>query len=203
VNEVSARSDIVDVYERALAWTGARVAAATPSCAHTPTPCPDWDVAAVVDHLLAALVAYRMIASDGVIDRDRLVTPAVTDDDYEPVYVALATDALAAWRRPGVLDEPCDFLRQTMARADALAIHVVDVLVHGWDIARAGDEDAVIGDHLALETMVLAERFMTPAMRGPRYWGESLTLPADAGPQDRLLAFTGRDPQWSRARRAG
>jgi uncharacterized protein (TIGR03086 family) len=195
--------DIVTAYERTLAWTGACVAAATPSHVHADTPCPEWDVGAVVEHVLSALLAYTMIATEGGIDRARLAPPEAVEDRYQPVYAALAADALAAWRRPGVLDEPCEFLRQTMARRDALAIHVVDVLVHGWDIAVASGAAPGRDDELAVTALALAEGFMSDTMRGSGYWGEAGSAAADAGPWDMLLAFVGRDPQWSPAPTAG
>jgi uncharacterized protein (TIGR03086 family) len=73
-----------------------------------------------------------------------------------------------------------------------------DTLLHTWDLATATRQD----DSLDLEAVAKAHAFLTPMgsmMRGPGGFGEEITVADDATPQERLLAFAGRDPATSGA----
>ena len=76
-----------------------------------------------------------------------------------------------------------------------------DLVVHGWDLARAtGQDDTMDPDEVA-QMLPFAEG-MPPEMRTPGAFGPGVVvfgpiveLPADAPAQDRLLGLMGRDPR--------
>src|SRR6185295_2581966 len=69
----------------------------------------------------------------------------------------------------------------------------VDLVVHGWDLARAvGLDDHIAPEDIARVRMI-AEGF-GDAMRSPRAFGPEVEAPADADDQTRLIAFLGRNP---------
>ncbi|SFR27561.1 TIGR03086 family protein [Lentzea waywayandensis] len=79
-----------------------------------------------------------------------------------------------------------------------------DLVLHGWDLARATGQDETIPatdvERLwATATAVpaeLMERFRTPGAFGPgiEVYGAEVKVPDDAPLQDRLLGYVGRDP---------
>ncbi len=77
--------------------------------------------------------------------------------------------------------------------------YTTDVFMHTWDLARAtGQDDRLDAGHCA--QLVAGMEQFEEAMRSSGQYGPRVEVPGDAGPQDRLLGFIGRDPSWSRPR---
>ncbi|PZG37930.1 TIGR03086 family protein, partial [Spongiactinospora gelatinilytica] len=113
-----------------LAEVGALVAAVTPAQMDDPTPCAGWNVRALLNHLTYENLMWTGLAQ-GVPradhDADHL------GDDQVGAFRAAAAGTLAAFRRPGMLEE-----RYGPAPGWRLVEQVViEMLVHGWDLARA------------------------------------------------------------------
>jgi uncharacterized protein (TIGR03086 family) len=195
---------LVQTYTRTVHGTGAVVAAISAGQLHRRTPCPEWNVEAVLDHVVAGLISYTMIAVDGQIDFARIhVDPDPVGDraaEWARAYRDAATAAVDAWGRRGVLDEPCRHPLGRMRRGDALALHHADLLLHAWDLAVATGQDETI-DPAAATLALEALRTITPVtepLRAGGYWGAEIECDASADVTEQLLAFSGRRP---RARR--
>lgn len=80
----------------------------------------------------------------------------------------------------------------------ALSFHVVDYLVHGWDVATALGVPYQPADDLVAVALALASRWPdTPGTRGPgAAFGPTVTVAPDAPAFDQLLARLGRSPAW-------
>ena len=72
-----------------------------------------------------------------------------------------------------------------------------DVLVHTWDLARATGV-AVAADDALCERALRAARAMPEFSRAPGMIGPEVAVDESAPVADRLAAFYGRDPGWSR-----
>jgi uncharacterized protein (TIGR03086 family) len=68
-----------------------------------------------------------------------------------------------------------------------------DLVVHGWDLARATGQDESIDAADVARVQQQAEAF-GPALRSPQAFGPEVEAPAGADAQARLLAFLGRAP---------
>lgn len=154
-----------------------------------PTPCPDWNVRAVVNHLVSGNLWVRELSLGRTIDQ---VGTSLDGDllGSDPVNahaeaVAAAVDGFAAgdamerlWplsygERPGRV-----YARQRF----------IDVLLHGWDIARATGQDPRLPERLVQACLTLVDRVEVRAA-----WGfASVEVPDSAGAQERLLALAGR-----------
>ncbi|MCF6475880.1 hypothetical protein FAF44_47220 [Nonomuraea sp. MG754425] len=75
------------------------------------------------------------------------------------------------------------------------AAGAIEVAVHAWDVARACGEYHPIPTPLAEELLDLAHLFVTRADRPARF-APPVTVPMHAPPQDHLLAYLGRHPDW-------
>jgi uncharacterized protein (TIGR03086 family) len=191
--------ELLDAYEQTVGWVGARVVATPPKQLDEPTPCDEWDVAALLGHMIAGLIAYRMIAIDGRIDFAGLDIPDLRNA-YARRYDDEAAMAVAAWRRLGVLDEPCKHPLGRISRRDALGLHHADLLLHGWDLAVATGQDATVAPDAAAVALD-ALRTTTPVtdeLRRGGFWGTEQPTGIAAGAADRLLAFSGRTPPVAR-----
>ena len=75
----------------------------------------------------------------------------------------------------------------------ALAIAFADQLLHGWDLARATNQDATMPEGLAEAAYEQIHGRFTDEQRHGIFKPE-IQVGADATPQQRLLAYTGRTP---------
>jgi uncharacterized protein (TIGR03086 family) len=187
-------SDPVTVYATALDGCGRRVAGVGPDDWHRPTPCADWDVRALVAHLVdenrwvPPLLAGRTIADVG----DELAGDPLGDDP-RAAWAGSAAAAGEAVARPGALDVTTHLSFGDVPGGEYVMQLTADLLVHGWDLARAtgGDERLDPGVVDAVATWFDG---MEAAYRDAGAIGPAVELPDGASAQDRLLARFGRDP---------
>jgi uncharacterized protein (TIGR03086 family) len=172
------------------------VAAVTPAQLHDPTPCTEYDVRALLGHLVAVLHRVTSIAS-GVpaIGSAPLVTD-VPDDGWDAAARAAARDMTAAWADPAVLGLEMRLPFGVLPGAAALAMYTGEVSTHTWDLAVATGQAPVWDDEVITGAVAAVHRKL-PAERGPGIpFAAPVDVPDDAPPIDRLVAWQGRDPQW-------
>jgi uncharacterized protein (TIGR03086 family) len=156
-----------------------------------PAPCSAWVARDVVRHLVGWVPG--MFTSVGVTVSE---SPSV-DDDPAAAWGALR-DALAS-----ALADP-DVSARTMVFGPA-GEHTVpvavdrfvtpDVLVHSWDLARASGQDVTLDDEVAAGTLAGFE-MMGDALVQSGHFGAPVPVAPDADVQERLIAASGRDPNW-------
>ena len=173
---------------------GSRLAAAEASQWGDPTPCADWDVRALVNHLVyeaswvAPLFEGMTVAEVG----DRYDGDLVGDDP-KAAWQAAAAAAVGSLDGPDVDTRPVHLSYGDTTGADYLTQIVADHVVHTWDLARGlhGDEAldpelvSFAWDYLSAH----AEEWRAGGALGP-----AVEVPADADLQSRLIALTGRQP---------
>ena len=93
------------LHRRAVAQTGTVVAAVTPDQFALPTPCTEYDVRALLSHIVGGLTRAALV---GEGDPGALARPAmadgVPDDGWPDAYRATAARATAAWADDTKLD---------------------------------------------------------------------------------------------------
>lgn len=188
--------DIDDLYRRAVAAFGDLVHRVGPDRWGDPTPCADWDVRALVNHLVGedrwaeALFGGRTIAEVG----DAFAGDLLGDDPLA-AWDRAASGALAATPRREDLDRSVGLERGPTPARTYLMELANDHVIHAWDLAAA------IG----------ADRRLDPALVAParawfatvedvyRRWGAigpRPPIPTDADEQTVLLAMSGRRADW-------
>ncbi|MEV6522165.1 TIGR03086 family metal-binding protein [Longispora sp. NPDC051575] len=181
--------------------TTAVVTAVTDEQLAAPTPCGDWNLAALVNHVIWGAEAGTRaglrapVPTDGSEDRDadRLT------GDWRARYAESAAAAGDAWGKPDAWDGETSLVGGPMPAGGLGSLFLVDMVVHGWDVARAAgraytpDEDAVRAVHDWLATR-------SEVGRGFGAWGPEVPVPATAPLFARVLGLTGRDPHWGGAR---
>lgn len=182
---------VIDELRRALDRTAAVVAAVSEDQLGLPTPCPDFDVRGLVNHLVAGNLMFAAVANGdqldlSVFDEDNL------DDDPAAAYRRSAQATLAAWQRPGALDENLAF--GNMPGDTVIRLHLTEELTHGWDLARATGQDAMMDPHLAEIALEAMRKVPPDLVRGAQNFGPEVACDAGAPPHERLVAFLGRDP---------
>jgi uncharacterized protein (TIGR03086 family) len=187
--------DSIDRLSRALDQTGAIISKVQPEQATLPTPCTAWDVRGLIDHLLQDLLQFTARASGEARDRQEAGS---IGDDWTGAYREAADGLLAAWRAFGDLDRTVELPFGEVPATWILGQHIADVVVHGWDLAKATGQPTDLDPELGQFSLEWAKESLKPEFRGPeesgRSFGPEVPVAADAPVYDRLAGFFGRDP---------
>jgi uncharacterized protein (TIGR03086 family) len=152
---------------------------------HRPTPCPDWDVETLAEHLIDTI--SRLGAAAGI-------EPTVPDGDSIDQRIQQVTQPiLAGWRRRGLTDAVV-FSGRTLPAYLALGILSLELVVHGWDFAVALHRPLHVSDAHAAYVHGRAQQTLNAQSRATAGFDPPVPVPAEAGPLDQLIAFTGRNP---------
>ncbi|MEU3194990.1 TIGR03086 family metal-binding protein [Streptomyces sp. NPDC006992] len=157
-----------------------------------PTPCADYDVRALLNHLFHVVIGFQALAGRGTADFSS--TPDRLTGDWRARFREETVELAKAWSAPDALEG----VSQGMGLPQRTVAHMVmgDLLVHGWDLARATDQD-YRPDPAALDEAGPAFAEMAPMARKAGVFGEEIPPPPGATPFERLLMLSGRDPGWS------
>ncbi|HEX7443132.1 MAG TPA: TIGR03086 family metal-binding protein [Acidimicrobiales bacterium] len=187
-------SELPDAHARALLQTGRFVAGVGPDQWHDPTPCGDWDVRALVNHVVAGnfwvapLFAGRTIEEVGTrYDGD------ILGDDPVDAYQRSADEARAAVLAEGAMEAPCAVSYGPVPGEIYAGHRLLDVVVHGWDIATATGQDALVDPDLVAVCWAVVEPQL-PLLAASGMFGSPVEVATDASTGERLLAALGRHP---------
>jgi uncharacterized protein (TIGR03086 family) len=107
-----------------------------------PTPCAEWDVRQLVNHMVRGNLNYVALLEGGTrADFLRLREVDALGDDPVGAYERSVEAFVKAFRGPGVLGRKVDYPLGEISAGQALAIRTVDVVIHTWDLARAVKAD--------------------------------------------------------------
>lgn len=161
-----------------------------------PTPCTEWDVRSLLDHIVGTLQLGASLLS-GAAPIVAMAPGGLPDGDL------VGDDAVKAYRLgvemllASATDEALDGTHATpfgeMPGTMLAGFTTLDVLVHGWDLAKATGQDATLDEQLADQVLGFAHQTLTDDTRGTRI-APAITVAADASATDRLVAFLGREP---------
>jgi uncharacterized protein (TIGR03086 family) len=161
-----------------------------------PTPCGDWDVRRLLAHVVGGNRVFAAALGGAPLEQARQALAGdPLGEDPVVAYAESAAAVAAAFRAPGALERPVTIPFGTVPGAVALHLRIVEVLVHGWDLARATGRTVSYPDDVVGQEIAFSREFLprVPPDRAP--FGPSRPLPDDAPPLDRLVALLGRDPR--------
>lgn len=179
----------IDVLDSVLAKEAALVAAVGPEQLGDPTPCPDYDVRTLLDHVTGWL---RVFAA-GANGRESAEDPtAFTTEDHAGAFKAAADDLVAGWRAGG-LDRTVRFMSNEMPGRVVLGMTLMEYVTHGCDIALATRQEVPFSDEELETTLGHARANLTDDYRGEgKPFGPAVPVGDDAPVLDRLLGHMGR-----------
>ncbi len=159
------------------------------------TPSTEWTVHDLVGHVVGECAwVPPLVGGKTIADVGDSLSGDLLGDDPVAAWDQQSGAALTSWREPGALDRTVHLSYGDESALEYCRQVAFDVLVHSWDLARAiGDDDALdphAVDH-ALEW--LTPEVLDAWSRGGAFAAQ-VSVAADASPQDRLIALTGRQP---------
>ncbi|GAA2995599.1 TIGR03086 family metal-binding protein [Actinokineospora diospyrosa] len=182
---------------RATASVVAVAETVTPEQFDRPTPCPEWTVRDLVNHLtlwsgiVAERVARRLPApDDGSEDQG-----ADRADQWPGRFVDGAKRAALAWDQPGALEGETSMLGGPQPAKYFHDMLLGELVLHGWDLAAATGQPFDVDPELAAYARDGAAGIAEQA-REYQVFGPEVAVPADAPLLDQALAVSGRDPGW-------
>jgi uncharacterized protein (TIGR03086 family) len=184
-------------FEYAVASTAEVIKGMLPGQGDAPTPCTEWDVRALLSHVIGTLWLAEALFTDQAprypMAPGGLPAAELGRDDPAAAYAEASAAALAAAGAGDALTRMHPTPLGEMPGPVLAGFTTLDLAVHGWDLATATGQPADLDGRLAAHVLAFAEQAITPATRAPRI-GPALPVPADAPVTQRLVAFLGRQP---------
>jgi uncharacterized protein (TIGR03086 family) len=199
---LAAFEGIVDRFISSSSAFGQKLAAVHPGQWSWPTPCAEWNVRQLVNHMTQGNLNYVRLL-DGATSGEflRLRDADALGADPPGAYARFMRECAAAFARPGALEQVLDYPLGQITGQQALAVRATDTIIHTWDLAQAiGVDDTLspglvawVSDHLDEIYDDLAE---TPAdpQTTHRFFAPPEKPAASASQQYRLLHRMGRRP---------
>ena len=184
--------DLPNVHGDALETTRAFVTGVDPDQWHRGTPCGEWDVRSLVNHIVtgnlwaAELGAGRTIEEVG----DRLDGDVLGDDPVAE-YLVSAELAASTFRAPGAMERPCAVSYGPVPGEVYCGHRFIDVLIHGWDVATATGQDATLPPAL-VDACIEVVAPQADLLLGSGMFATDVDAGAGADHQAQLLAMLGR-----------
>ncbi|MEJ2867183.1 TIGR03086 family metal-binding protein [Actinomycetospora sp. OC33-EN08] len=186
---------------RALDQIGDLVAATGPDALARPTPCADWDVRALLDHLVGV---HRRVAHVGAGGHFADVDPnlSVPVGAHADEVARARAEVDRVWGLDGaddsVLDRELTVPWGAMPGRFAAFGYVQELTVHAWDLAVATGRTEGLDPVLAEAVEETARRVLPAEPRGgPIPFGPPVATTDDAGPYARLVGWLGREPSFT------
>jgi len=155
----------------------------------TPTPCTDWTVRRLVDHLIGMNRVFAALLADEAPPQRRADH---TEDDPVGAYRDSAAALRAAFDQPGVLEHTFEGPLGAATGGERLQMRLYDLLAHGWDLGQATGSPLEVPDGLADQSLAFARTQLTKQARPGRF-GPAQSAPRQASALERrLVAFLGR-----------
>ena len=180
----------LDRLARSFAAVGGLIDAIQPDQWSAPTPCLDWTVHRLVEHLVGKnLVFAAVLAKQPLPQRG----DGMPSDQLARAYRESAAGLLDAFGQPGVLERSYEGPLGSATGAERLEIRMYDLLAHGWDLAQALGRPAELPEDAAEASLAFARADGRAVRPGGGCFDPARPVAPTAPAIVRLVAFLGRD----------
>lgn len=184
----------IALMEQVVINTDRVVSGVSPSQLGLQSPCAEWTVRAVINHITGGATVFAICLEEGSVPAETLGQLMSSDNlgpDYVGAWQAASKRALAAFGAPGALEKMVQLPFGEVPARMALNIATFDVLTHAADIASVTgqtiDDSALIDSALEIGRQMIGSD-----MRRPGVFEEEQPVSEEASPTVRLLGFAGR-----------
>jgi uncharacterized protein (TIGR03086 family) len=169
-----------------------------------PTPCEDYSVAALLDHIAGLSLAFTWGAQKSAppAQPGQAGPPQPSADNLDPGWRKVIPERLAglaeAWRDPAAWEGMTEVAGITMPGETMGTVALDEVVLHGWDLARATGQEFRCDPASAQAVLAFTEAASRPEAAGLRdnLFGPVVQVAEVASVLDRALGLAGRDPAW-------
>jgi len=184
---VTVGAPTADQLRAAIVQAGDLVARVTAEQWSSATPCEGWDVRTLVSHLVTGNRLFTAAL------RGEQPAQLSADDDPVAAFGDSGSELLTAFASPGALQRVVHVPFGTVPGEVALHLRITEILVHGWDIARATGQHAEFDEAVAVQELEFSSGALGAIPPERRPFGSPQQPPADASALERLAALLGRN----------
>jgi uncharacterized protein (TIGR03086 family) len=168
------------------------LAAVTTEQWQSPTDCDEWDVTALVTHVVGGNKMAELLLHGADAKQSLAGAEAVAGTDLTAAFESTSAEQIAAFAEDGALDRLTHHVAMDMPGSMLLMFRTLDLGLHGWDLATSIGADATLDPDLVDSIWARVEPIAPMLSASGRFSAPHRDLPADASTQDKLLRATGR-----------
>lgn len=189
-------TELIDLHGTAMGEFDRRVRAVALTDWALPTPCADWDVHDLVNHLTAEqLWVSHLLGGARVEDLDDRFDGDVLGEEPLATWEVAAREARTAWLAPSALEGTVHLSFGDAPAELYLWQMTFDLTVHAWDLARALGTDETLDPELVEQVYAWVDEQDFGGQEGAEgLFAPPVEVDARSPLQDRLIALTGRTP---------
>lgn len=178
--------------EAVFASTREVMASVQPDQLGAQSPCAEWDVAGVINHVVGA----QHFFAAGMRGEQPAEGQNWAEGDYMAAYDEASAACLACFQEEGALEKTVALPFGEMPGSAVMGMAMTDIFTHGWDIAKATGQSTDLAPELAAGILAQSQRAISPEWRGPEDspapFGAEAQCADDSCAADQLAAFLGR-----------
>jgi uncharacterized protein (TIGR03086 family) len=183
------RRELARAYDQTVAVLGL----VAPPDLGRPTPCTEFDVAALGGHIVFASGRLAMFGrGEPAPDEPSVPTPMA---DWVPAVADAAADVATVWADSALLDREIVVPWGSYPGTAMVDMYMIELVAHSWDLATAIGATGGLDDGLAAVALEVAGQIIPPDFRGGEMpFGPVVAVADDAAPYARFAGFMGRRP---------
>ncbi|OZM79295.1 TIGR03086 family metal-binding protein [Pseudonocardia sp. MH-G8] len=183
------------LFARALDQAERQVAAVSPGELSYRTPCADYDVRALLGHVVAVLHKLACVGAGADVRGAPDVVHGIDDDGWAGAVGRARAEVERVWADDETLDRMITLPWATLPGRAVLDAYTHEFTVHSWDLAHATGRVADLDPDLAARALEAFPEFAPPEARSDEGgFGPVVPAPVDADVYTRLAAYLGRRP---------
>ncbi|NNH74797.1 TIGR03086 family protein [Nocardia uniformis] len=183
------------VFARAVDQAEKQVEAVRPDELGNSTPCADYDVRALLGHMISVLYKIARVGAGGDAREIADVIDGIADTDWADAFTKARSDVERVWAADEMLDRMVTLPWATLPGRVALDAYTHEFTAHAWDLAHATGRLSELDPDLAVRALDAFPKFAPPETRsGQGPFGPAIAVSADADAYIRLAAYLGRRP---------
>lgn len=165
------------------------------------TPCPEYSLGDLLDHVDELALAFTAAARKdvgGITAQGPSPDAARLGPDWRERIPARLDELAEAWRDPSAWEGMTRAGGIDLPGAVAGQVALTELVVHGWDLARASEQPFDCDPESLHSTLdYVAAMADEPQEARDGLFGPVVTVAEDAGAIERMIGLTGRNPQWT------
>jgi uncharacterized protein (TIGR03086 family) len=164
-----------------------------------PTPCAEWDLRTLLNHIIlwTAWSAERRAHGESVAE-DLMHKDFTADPGFRQQYADQLGKAVDAWSDPQGWERELTVMGGPTPAAEVGAMLIMEMVLHGWDVAKASGQEYRSDDAVAVMLLRTVEA-QGALFRQYKGFADEVPLPDVVSVFDRALGLSGRDPDWKPA----
>src|SRR3954469_13959698 len=155
--------DLLEALDRTFQHTHTVIAAVPAAKLDASTPCEEWKVRDLLEHMIGVVAGLGAAASGTA------PSPFALSDDPASQFAGIAKTTLDAWRAPGALERIIDGPAGAMPGQVYAGINLLDTATHAWDLATACGLPTAVPDDVAAFALEVARQTIAPPIRPGRF----------------------------------